>query len=94
MKIGLLQAELYLSQCGSLKQKRFALSGLKSRLRNKFNVSIIEAAYQDKWQRAVIAIACISNDEKILSSTFNQILNFIEREKKGFEILNSQIEIL
>ncbi len=94
MKIGLFQIELYLGQCGSLKQKRVILNGLKSKLRNKFNISIIEAGYQDKWQRAVVAIACISNDEKIVSSTFNQIMNFIEMEKKGFEVLNSQIEIL
>lgn len=94
MKIGLLQIELYLSQCKSLKQKRFVLNGLKSKLKNKFNISIIEAGYQDKWQRTVIAIACISNDEKIVSSTFNQIIDFVEFEKKGFEILNSQIEIL
>ncbi|MCX8092861.1 MAG: DUF503 domain-containing protein [Candidatus Goldbacteria bacterium] len=94
MKIGLLQIELYLSQSRSLKEKRFVLEGLKSKLRNKFNISIIEADYQDKWQRTVMAIACISNNEKIVSSTFNQILNFIECEKKGFEILNSQIEIL
>ncbi len=94
MKIGLLQIELYLSQSSSLKQKRFILNGLKSKLKNKFNISIIESDYQDKWQRSVIAIACISNDEKIVSSTFNQILDFIEYDKKGFEILNSQIEIL
>lgn len=94
MKIGLLQIELYLSQCKSLKQKRLILNGLKSKLKNKFNISIIEAGYQDKWQRTVIAIACISNDEKIVSSTFNQIMNFVELQKKWFEILNSQIEIL
>jgi|DewCreStandDraft_4_1066084.scaffolds.fasta_scaffold02802_15 uncharacterized protein YlxP (DUF503 family) len=94
MKIGLLQIELYLSQCGSLKQKRMILNGLKSKLRDKFNISIIEADYQDKWQRSVLAVACISNNEKIVDSTFNQILNFIDVEKKGFEILNSQIEML
>jgi len=94
MKIGLLQIELYLSQCGSLKQKRMILNGLKSKLRDKFNISIIEADYQDKWQRSILAVACISNNEKIVDSTFNQILNFIDVEKKGFEILNSQIEML
>lgn len=94
MKIGLLQIELYLSQCSSLKQKRMILNGLKSKLRDRFNISIIEADYQDKWQRSILAVACISNNEKIVDSTFNQILNFIDVEKKGFEILNSQIEML
>jgi uncharacterized protein YlxP (DUF503 family) len=94
MKIGLLQIELYLSQSRSLKQKRFILNGLKDKLRDKFNISLIESDYQDKWQRSVLAIACISNDEKIVSSTFNQIMDFIDFEKKGFEILNSQIEII
>jgi uncharacterized protein YlxP (DUF503 family) len=43
----------------SLKDKRSAVHGLKDRLRSRFNASVAEVAYLDKWQRAVIAV-CIT----------------------------------
>ena len=94
MRIGTLTVEIFLGEARSLKQKRFILSKLKDRLRKKFNISIIEADYQDKWQRSVLGIACLSTDVKIINSTFNKILDFIERGKEGYEILNDSFEIL
>jgi uncharacterized protein len=93
-KVGILQIELYMSQCGSLKQKRFILRGLKERLRRKFNISIIEADYQDKWQRSVIAAACVSNDEKIITGTFNKILDMLNAGRGDYEVLKDMIEII
>lgn len=94
MKVGILLVELYLSQSASLKQKRFFLQKIKDKLRNKFNVSIAEVDYQDKWQRSVIGISCINNNEKIINSTFDRIINFFEITKDGYEIINKQIEII
>jgi uncharacterized protein len=93
-KIGVLQIELYMSQSGSLKQKRFILQGLKDRLRKKFNISVIEAGYQDKWQRSLIAAACISTDEKIITGTFNKILDLLDAGRGGYEILRDYREII
>jgi uncharacterized protein len=48
--------ELELPFSSSLKDKRQTLRSLKDRLRRK-NVSVVEAANQDLWQRATMEIA-------------------------------------
>jgi len=70
--IGVLTLELRLEHSHSLKEKRHVLESLKTRLRNKFNVSVAEIDYQDMWQRGVLAAVTVSSDhvhaEKVLRS--------------------------
>jgi hypothetical protein len=70
--IGVLTLELRLEHSHSLKDKRHVLESLKTRLRNKFNVSVAEIDYQDLWQRGVLAAVTVSSDhvhaEKVLRS--------------------------
>jgi uncharacterized protein YlxP (DUF503 family) len=70
--IGVLTLELRLEHSHSLKEKRHVLESLKTKLRNKFNVSVAEIAYQDLWQRAALAAVTVSSDhvhaEKVLRS--------------------------
>ena len=70
--IGVLTLELRLENSHSLKEKRHVVESLKTRLRNKFNVSVAEIDYQDLWQRAAIAAVTVSSDhvhaEKVLRS--------------------------
>jgi len=94
MHVGILTIELLLHETRSLKQKRYIISRLKDRIRKKFNVSVIEAGYQDKWQRSLMGVACISNNTRIINSAFDRILDMTEKSKDGFEILDSNIEIL
>ncbi len=70
--IGVLTLELRLEDSHSLKEKRHVVESLKTRLRNKFNVSVAEIDYQDLWQRALVAAVTVSSDrvhaEKVLRS--------------------------
>jgi uncharacterized protein YlxP (DUF503 family) len=70
--IGVLTLELRLENSHSLKDKRHVVESLKSRLRNKFNVSVAEIDHQDLWQRAAVAAVTVSSDhthaEKVLRS--------------------------
>ena len=70
--IGVLTLELRLEHSHSLKDKRHVLESLKTRLRNKFNVSVAEIDHQDLWQRGVLAAVTVSSDhvhaEKVLRS--------------------------
>lgn len=92
MIVGVGQIELYIPESGSLKSKRFVLKSIKTRIRNKFNVSIAEIENNDKWQRATIGVAIVSNDKKIVDSTLNQIMQFIETDAR-MEIVDHSIEI-
>lgn len=91
MFVGICQVELFIPESGSLKSKRFILKSLKTRLRNKFNVSVAEVGSNDKWQRAVIGISTVSNDRKLIESTFNQVLNVISSDVR-VELIDHLVE--
>jgi len=55
--------ELELPFASSLKAKRQTLRSLKDRLRRK-NVSVVEAGYQDLWQRATIELALAAQSRR------------------------------
>ena len=75
MIIGVLNIELFLPASNSLKTKRFAINSLKDKLRNRFNVSVAEIDFTDKWQRSSLGIALVSNESKHIESIFEKILD-------------------
>lgn len=68
LHITLLTIELHIPFSRSLKDKRSAIRSIKDQLRAKFNASVVEFAYQDKWQRAMIGVCMISGDKRKLES--------------------------
>ncbi len=93
MLAGLCSIELSLPGVGSLKEKRAILKGLLTKIHNKFNVSAAEVGYQDYWQKAVIGVAVVSNENKHLQQVLQQVVNFIEKSTEVI-LLDYQIEIL
>ncbi len=93
MNVGVLSIDLLLNDSGSLKDKRRVLRRLKDRIKNRFNVSIAEVDDMDKWQKATLAIAAVSNDKKHLSGYLDNIVDFIEKESK-IMVLDHATEIL
>jgi len=71
--VTLLSIELMIPHAQSLKDKRREVRGLKDRIRSKFNASVAEVGYQDKWQRATLAIALVGSDKRQLESTSARI---------------------
>ena len=68
LHITLLTIELHIPFAQSLKEKRSAVRSLKDQLRARFNASIVEFAFQDKWQRAMLGVCMISGDKRKLES--------------------------
>jgi uncharacterized protein YlxP (DUF503 family) len=93
MFVGISQVELFIPESGSLKSKRFVLKSIKTKIRNKFNVSVAELENNDKWQRSTLGVSIICNDKKIIDSTFNQVLNLIEADGR-MEVIDYSTEIL
>lgn len=91
--IGTLSLRLVMRGAFSLKDKRRIIKSLKERIRQKYNVSIAEVASQDKWQEAVIGIACVGNDGHFISSILVQIRNFISL-LAGVEIVSQEQDLL
>jgi uncharacterized protein YlxP (DUF503 family) len=92
MHVAVIQIELFLLESQSLKSKRVVLQSLKTRIRNKFNVSVAEVGENDKWQKAVLGIASVTNDRRFQDKIISQIMNLIESEDR-VEITDHQVEI-
>jgi uncharacterized protein YlxP (DUF503 family) len=79
MFVGVLVIEILIYSSTSLKEKRVILKSVKDRLKNKFNVSVAEIGFQDKWQRSQLGIATISNEHSHLEHSLQQIFEYLDR---------------
>ena len=93
MVVGVCTVEILIPAVGSLKGKRQVVKSLVTRLQNKFNVSAAEVADNDKWQKAVIGIAAVSNEANHANRVLQTVVNYIERETAS-QLLDYSIEIL
>jgi uncharacterized protein YlxP (DUF503 family) len=92
MVLKLVTIDLLVPNCSSLKEKRYVLSSIKTRLRRKFNISVSEIEFQNKWQRSKLAIAAVGADRAIVDQGCNKAFKFIENDFR-VEILDYHEEI-
>ncbi len=83
MVVGVLTLELFFPYAHSLKEKRQLLKGFKDRIRGRFNVSLAELDFQDKWQRALVGIAAINSNRIIVEELLNRVLTEAENSFEG-----------
>ena len=74
----LLTLELIIPDARSLKEKRGPLKSVKERLRSRFNASVAEVAYRDKWQRSVLAVCMVGSDRRRLQSEAEKLCRLVE----------------
>ncbi len=93
MIIGVLQAELLIPGSDSLKYKRTVLRSAVDRLRKKFNVSVAETDYNDKWQRALLGIAVVSNNRSFADEVLQKVFHLLDGIPE-LEIIEYRFEYL
>ncbi|SHH48754.1 hypothetical protein SAMN02745196_00531 [Clostridium collagenovorans DSM 3089] len=91
MDILILTITLRASFVHSLKEKRMVVKSIMAKLKNKFNISIIESENQDIHQSIVLCIASVCANSKIADSTMEHIITFIEDNCEA-EIINIERE--
>ncbi len=89
MYTGTATLELYIAESNSLKDKRRVIKSLKDRIRQKFNVSIAEIDYQDRWRRASLGIAAVSNCKGQVDKILDSVVDYIDGEGMA-EILSCE----
>ncbi len=94
MVIGTLTLHLFLPSVHSLKEKRSITKSVIARLRNEFNVSVSEVAEQDRWQLAVIGVACVSADTAYAQGQLQAVVNWLAENRPDLEVSWAEIEIL
>lgn len=92
MVVGICSIELVMFENHSLKEKRHLIKSIIDKIKHRYNVSIAEVGEQDKWQKAEIGIACVSNDRKHVDGVLQKIINYIDQDGR-FDLKILQYEI-
>ena len=82
MLLGVSTVNLYFPDSHSLKDKRSIIKSVKSRIRNKFNVSVSEINHYPLWKNTTLGIACIGNEKEYLNQVLNEVIKFIDYQNK------------
>ena len=93
MIVGILDIDLFIPDSNSLKAKRYKIKSIKDRLRNKFNVSVAEVGHTDKWQRATLGVAIVSNETRYIESVLGKVMNHVYSDHR-VQIVNSNIRYI
>lgn len=93
MPVGLLTLEIHIPEAQSLKDKRQVLRSLKERLRGQFNVAVAELEHQESWQRSVVGIVTLSNEERHVEETLRKVLEEADRVL-GPALISQAMEVL
>ena len=81
-----------LPEAQSLKEKRWLLKSLVTRLKNRFNVSVAEVDSQDQWQLSTVAAAHVGTSRPHTNGLLDQVLEFAE-DVKQITVIDSKLEI-
>lgn len=95
MFIGIGRFELFIPASGSLKDKRQVLRSVSQSVQKRFNVSIAEVDFQDKWQRAAFGISCVSGTAGQCRKVLQEVEKAIGRAAiDGAEIVDRQLDVV
>ncbi len=93
MVIGAMTIELFIHDNQSLKGKRKIVKSMIGKVKSRFNVSIAEVGFNDKWQRIELGVSTVGNDRRFVDSSLASVLSFLESLYLA-EIIDSKIEII
>jgi uncharacterized protein YlxP (DUF503 family) len=83
MIIGVVTLDFHLPMCHSLKAKRFVLRSLKDRLANRFNVSVAEVDFLDRWQMARLAVVTVAGEQRRANEILSKVVTLASRESEA-----------
>ena len=92
-RVALGMVELHLPAVGSLKEKRHVLKGHKEKVWHRFEVSVAEVDHHDSWQRATLAVACVSHESRHANEVVSKAVHFLESLVDG-NVIDISVEIL
>jgi uncharacterized protein YlxP (DUF503 family) len=87
MLLASLRLTLRLYESASLKEKRFVLSSVKRRLRNRFNVSVSEIGLHESHREAEVGIVTVAREKKQADREIEAVTRFLDRDGR-FEVVD------
>lgn len=91
MIVGVLTIDIIIPASASLKDKRMVLNHIRDRVHSKFNVSVAEVDFMDKWQRSIIAVAIVTAQRAFAEDVLTKIFQLLDVDLY-FEISKYTIE--
>lgn len=83
MVVSVLHFVIELPDAASLKDKRRVVLSAKTRLQNKFKISVAEVDLQDSLHYARLAAAVVSNSRRFGETVLQKALSFVEALAPG-----------
>ncbi len=78
MIIGVLTLDLDIPASNSLKEKRMVVNRVRDRVRAKFNVAIAEVDENEVWNRAVLGVVTVSNEQVHCNQVLDKVVDLVE----------------
>lgn len=78
--VGVLRLSLYIPGSRSLKDRRRPVLSLRDRIQSRHHAAFAEVGHLDAIDRAVIAVALVSNDARLLRSRLDTIRAEVEQK--------------
>ncbi|MBN2427041.1 MAG: DUF503 domain-containing protein [Deltaproteobacteria bacterium] len=91
MVVGILKLELYLPIPQSLKEKRSIVKRVLGRIRVRFPISAAEVDHFDLWQRSMLGIVMVDQNEADIHTVFTKLEKEVI-ESAEVEISNRKVE--
>ena len=88
-----LQIKLDASWIMSLKEKRMVAKSIVGKLKNKFNISVVESGFQDIHKTILIDIAGLTSDSDMADNYMENIIRYVE-ENTDAQITDINKEII
>lgn len=80
MHILLIEVDLHLPGCHSLKEKRSVLKKLLNEIRRDYNLSVAEVEHHDTWQSAGVAMVGVSGVRSSLERLERQMVELLDTQ--------------
>ena len=93
MVVGKCLVRLRLNGTRSLKDKRRVIQSVLTRMCREFGVACAEVGENEAWGRAVLGVACVSNDGGHAQDVLRRAILWLEGNIDG-EVLSSEIELI
>ena len=71
--------DLHIPESRSLKVKRAAVRPIVDGLRHRYHLSVAETDHQDRWQRAELGVAVVSESDGHLRDVLDEVERFVAR---------------
>jgi uncharacterized protein YlxP (DUF503 family) len=79
--VGILTAELYFPDNGSLKGKRMYLRRIRDKVTRHHGASFAEVGHQDLWQRSRVVLAVASSDLQVLEEALDRLRAYLDSQE-------------